>query len=87
MANALKRKSGLSKVESSPDRSIDSQELRQRISEAAYYLYLNRGQVDGYDLVDWLQAEQTILAELGPMSKKQKSSSDSSQRRLSKQTV
>jgi hypothetical protein len=30
------------------------------ISEAAYYLYSQRGYADGYDLDDWLQAEAQI---------------------------
>jgi hypothetical protein len=30
------------------------------ISEAAYYLYTQRGYDDGYDLDDWLQAEEQI---------------------------
>ena len=36
-------------------------DLRHRmISEAAYYLYQQRGYVDGYELDDWLQAEAQI---------------------------
>lgn len=36
-------------------------DLRHRmISEAAYYLYTQRGYDDGYDLDDWLQAEEQI---------------------------
>ena len=36
-------------------------DLRHRmISEAAYYLYAQRGYDDGYDLDDWLQAEAQI---------------------------
>jgi hypothetical protein len=36
-------------------------DLRHRmISEAAYYLYTERGSDDGYDLDDWLQAEEQI---------------------------
>jgi len=35
--------------------------LRQRmISEAAYSLYAQRGYVDGYDVDDWLQAEEHV---------------------------
>lgn len=36
-------------------------DLRHRmISEAAYYLYSQRGYAEGYDLDDWLQAEAQI---------------------------
>ena len=36
-------------------------DLRHRmISEAAYYLYTQRGYGDGYDMDDWLQAEAQI---------------------------
>jgi hypothetical protein len=36
-------------------------DLRHRmVSEAAYYLYQQRGCTDGYELDDWLQAEAQI---------------------------
>jgi len=36
-------------------------DLRHRmISEAAYYVYAQRGYQDGYDVDDWLQAEAQI---------------------------
>lgn len=36
-------------------------DLRHRmISEAAYYLYTQRGYDDGYDVDDWLQAEAQV---------------------------
>ena len=36
-------------------------DLRHRmISEAAYYLYAQRGYADGYELDDWLQAEAQV---------------------------
>jgi hypothetical protein len=36
-------------------------DLRHRmISEAAYFLYTQRGYEDGYDVEDWLQAEAEI---------------------------
>lgn len=36
-------------------------DLRHRmISEAAYYVYAQRGYQDGYDVDDWLQAETQI---------------------------
>jgi len=36
-------------------------DLRHRmISEAAYYMYTQRGYADGYDLDDWLEAEAQV---------------------------
>ena len=35
--------------------------IEDRIRVRAYELYERRGKVDGYDLEDWLQAEQEIL--------------------------
>jgi len=45
--------------------TLDGEELRHQIAKKAYERYLDRGQLDGYDLDDWLEAEQLILAELG----------------------
>jgi hypothetical protein len=44
---------------------LNGEELRHRIEKKAYERYLDRGQLDGYDLDDWLEAEQLVLAELG----------------------
>ncbi len=38
-------------------------ELLQRIAVRAYELYRERGAIDGHDLDDWLEAEQTILGQ------------------------
>ena len=38
------------------------QSLRERISEAAYDLFLKRGAAHGNDLGDWLEAERMVLA-------------------------
>jgi hypothetical protein len=35
--------------------------LGSRIAERAYELYVQRGQEDGHDLEDWLEAERQIL--------------------------
>ena len=35
----------------------------QRIALRAYELYEQRGRVDGFDLQDWLQAQQDVLSE------------------------
>ena len=35
----------------------------EQIAARAYDLYLNRGAIDGYDVEDWLQAEQELLRE------------------------
>jgi hypothetical protein len=40
--------------------AIDPDLRHRMISEAAYYLYVQRGYEDGYDLDDWLQAETQI---------------------------
>jgi hypothetical protein len=45
--------------------TLNGEELRQRIAKKAYERYLDRGQLDGYDLDDWLEVEQLVLAELG----------------------
>ena len=42
----------------------DPQGLRERISEAAYQLFLKRGAGHGNDLGDWLEAEQMVLAQM-----------------------
>ena len=39
--------------------------LQEKISLLAYQLYLSRGYQHGFDLHDWLQAEQKVLQELG----------------------
>jgi len=36
---------------------------QQRIQERAHQLYLDRGQSEGQELEDWLQAEREINAE------------------------
>jgi len=38
-----------------------SQNLRARISEQAYALYVEHGRVDGHAFEDWLEAEQRVL--------------------------
>ena len=39
--------------------------LQEKISLLAYQLYVSRGYQHGFDLHDWLQAEQQVLQELG----------------------
>ena len=34
--------------------------LEQKVQEVAYQLYLARGCANGYDVEDWLQAEQIV---------------------------
>lgn len=43
----------------------NEEELQKRIAIKAYERYLDRGQLDGYDLKDWLEAEMLVLGELG----------------------
>jgi len=45
--------------------ALNGEELHERITKKAYERYLDRGQLDGYDLEDWLEAERLVLAELG----------------------
>jgi len=45
--------------------TLNGEALRHQIEKKAYERYLDRGQLDGYDLDDWLEAEQLVLAELG----------------------
>lgn len=41
-------------------------DLRQRIAELAYGLYLNRGRAAGHDVDDWLEAERLVIGETRP---------------------
>lgn len=42
--------------------SVDPATLRQQIEERAYAKFCERGGTPGYDVEDWLAAEQEILA-------------------------
>lgn len=41
-----------------------SNELHARVAKLAFSLYERRGCVDGHDVDDWIQAEQTIRQEM-----------------------
>ena len=41
-----------------------AEDVRARIAVLAFQFYEQRGRQDGYDVEDWLQAEQRILAGL-----------------------
>jgi hypothetical protein len=43
-----------------PGAAFDPDLRHRMISEAAYYLYTERGCADGYDIDDWLQAETQV---------------------------
>jgi len=63
----LIRSKGKSPVKSTAGApSVDLAILHQRIAERAYQLFLKRDRVHGHDLDDWLQAERSILTEIGP---------------------
>lgn len=32
----------------------------EKIQERAYYIYVERGRIDGFDLADWFQAEEEL---------------------------
>ena len=48
-----------------PMSSINNPGLHRQIAEKAYELFQNRGQVDGHDLDDWVEAERHVMATLG----------------------
>jgi DUF2934 family protein len=45
---------------------LDATTLRERIELRAYELFELRERGDGFDLQDWLQAEQEVLDQLEP---------------------
>jgi hypothetical protein len=47
----------------------NTESLKEEIARRAYELYQARGFVDGFDVEDWLQAEQDIVGSLKPVSK------------------
>lgn len=46
-----------------PRRGLRTDDLRRRISAAAYELYLRRGKRRGHALEDWLEAEALLLSQ------------------------
>jgi Protein of unknown function (DUF2934) len=52
-------------MQSAAASTLNGEGRRERIAKKAYERYLNRGQLDGYDLDDWLEAEQQVVAESG----------------------
>jgi len=64
--SAMPRKSTTSSTATAqPTAALKGEALQRRIAIKAYERYLDRGQLDGYDLDDWLAAEGLVLAELG----------------------
>ena len=55
------KKSAITTQEDHPREGILSDELRERIAERAYELYLERGCREGCDVEDWVDAEREIL--------------------------
>lgn len=49
--------------------SSTADDIRTRIQKLAYSLYQQRGQRDGYDCEDWLEAERMVQAASGPQGK------------------
>ncbi len=47
------------------DNSFRDRALNERIAQKDYELYLKRGQIDGYNVQDWLEAEKLVMAEMG----------------------
>lgn len=58
----------------------EPQGLSERISEAAYQLFLKRGAGHGNDLGDWLEAEQMVQAQIRAEKKNEKHFSASGSR-------
>ncbi len=61
----MRRKSTIGNTAAQSPAELKGEVLQRRIAEKAYERYLDRGQLDGYDLDDRLTAEQLILADLG----------------------
>jgi hypothetical protein len=40
--------------------SYSKEEFNRKVQEQAYHLYVKRGCVNGYDVEDWLAAEQIV---------------------------
>lgn len=47
----------------SDEEASDQSAVRERIAQRAHELYELRGREDGFDLQDWLQAEQEVRGE------------------------
>ncbi len=47
---------------------VTADDVRARIEKLAYALYQQRGQQDGYDYEDWLEAERRVQAGAAPQS-------------------
>jgi len=45
--------------------ALTAEQMRDQIAQRAYQLYEARGRVKGYDVQDWLQAEDELLTEMG----------------------
>lgn len=48
--------------------SLVAEAYRQRVSERAYELFLKRGQAQGHDVDDWLEAERLVTEEMAARS-------------------
>lgn len=62
---AAKPKPPVRKSKASPTAPAEIPDLRPMIATAAYYLAAQRGFVPGYEMDDWLAAEQAVMARLG----------------------
>jgi hypothetical protein len=64
MKNGTRSKTGTSRSAALPPMP-DAAELRERIARRAYDLFLQGGCRHGQDVQNWLEAEKTVLSELG----------------------
>lgn len=63
----MAKKSGAAALQENPsatssDKDRQHQERERMIREAAYYRFVRRGYMHGYDLDDWITAEAELLA-------------------------
>jgi hypothetical protein len=64
MTTILKKKGSRSEVVAAIESKLDPEHYQEKIAECAYELFLKRGQIHGYDVEDWLEAERMVLAEM-----------------------
>jgi hypothetical protein len=55
-----KPRTAKNRIETPLSQTTSSEEYLQKVQETAYHLYVARGCAHGYDVVDWLQAEQIV---------------------------
>jgi len=54
-------------VEETADWAPEDEPREEKIRRRAYELYVERGYMPGYDVEDWIQAEQELSSEAEPL--------------------